>query len=73
LQYGARFKDCDRITAAVWGVIDNRGELVVGVDAAKGRCQLVAIEDVLGNDAKGRPNLFEHDRNLLAVRRRRIV
>src|SRR3546814_19423889 len=46
---------------------------MVRVDAPEFGGQLVAVENVIRNDAVGRPDFLEHDRNLLPVRGRRIM
>src|SRR3546814_3340557 len=73
LQDRARLEHGDRIAALRRIPIDDRGELVVRVDAPELGGQLIAVEDVIGNDAIGRTDFLQHDRDLLPIWSRRIM
>src|SRR3546814_14385402 len=64
----ARFKDRHRRAAARRIPVDDRRQLVVRVDASERGGQLVAVEDVVGQDMIGRADLLEQDRALMPVR-----
>ena len=46
-------------------LIDDRGQLVIRIDAPECGRQLIAFEDIIRNDAIGCADLLQHDRNLL--------
>src|SRR3546814_2552655 len=62
LEYGQRRAATDRI------MIDDRGQTAVGVDAAIFGGQMVARQHVHLEQPVRQPDLFEHDRDLVAVR-----
>jgi hypothetical protein len=56
-----------RAAAEVGIVIDDGGQLVVRVDPPKVGCQIVTFKDVVADDAVVKRQLFQGDRDLLAV------
>src|SRR3546814_2767992 len=56
--------------AAAYGLmVDDRGQAAVGVDPPIFGGQMIALEHVHREQLVRKPGFFEHDRNLVAVRR----
>ena len=72
LQDGAGLEDRDRPPARAGG-IDDRRDAVVRRDRQKVRRELLAFGNVDGTHDVGQAALFEHDRDLPAVRRRPVI
>jgi hypothetical protein len=47
--------------------VDDRGQASVRVDLAEGGLQLVALQHVVGDQAIGKAELLQQDRDLVAV------
>jgi hypothetical protein len=65
-----RFEDADRRAAAFWRTVDQHRHAMIGVDLQKIRFELIAASDVAGNDFVLDTELFEQNRDFLAVWRR---
>src|ERR1700737_2421584 len=63
----------NRLAAIGWCTIHNRRNAIVRTDRQKFRLELFTGPDVDGNDPVGKAELFQHDRDFPAVRRRRII
>src|SRR5215468_8876045 len=65
-----RFEDADRRAAALRRMVDQHRHAMVGIDFQKVRLELIAAPDIAGDDLVVETELFEQNRNLLAVWRR---
>src|SRR3546814_7386074 len=61
--------DLQRRAAAYGLMVDDRGQAAVGVDPPIFGRQMIALEHVHREQLMRKPDLFEHDRDLVAVRR----
>ncbi|GCC48828.1 hypothetical protein chiPu_0032996 [Chiloscyllium punctatum] len=63
----------ERTAAVGWLMVDDRGDPVVRADRQEFRPKLLAGADVHRDHRVREPQFLQHDRNLPAVRRRRVV
>jgi len=64
------FEDADRRTAALRRMINQHRHAVVGIDFQKVRLELIAASDIARDNLVVETELFEQNRDFLAVRRR---